>query len=236
MAAEQSLNSFKALQKNLEGDVFIAAVDSWKGEVMVKGWKEKTGRKVIETVKELEPYCSEFLFTCIEREGMLQGTSMEKAKQVSEATSIRKSFAGGINSLEEAAELEVLGFDSVLGMAFYTGKISLKEIKKFNEVDFVKGKGLVPAIVQEARTGWVLMLAYMNRQSLDRTLKTGKATYWSRSRQCLWQKGATSGNCQKVKEIMFDCDRDAILLKVEQKGNACHTGKYSCFFNRRAIK
>jgi len=221
----------------LEGGVFIAAVDSWKREVMAKGWTEKTGRNVVEVVKELEPYCSEFLFTCIEREGMLKGTGMELARELSAATSSRKSFAGGIKNLEEAAALEKLGFDSVLGMAFYSGKISLEEIKEFNEVDFVKGKGLVPTIVQEARTEEVLMLAYMNRESLQITMKTGNATYWSRSRQCVWEKGATSGNYQKVKEVLFDCDRDTVLLKVEQQGNACHTGKYSCFFNKKeAIK
>jgi len=91
---------------------------------------------------------------------------------------------------------------------------------------------LIPAIAQDAKTGEVLMLAYMNRQSLALTLKSGRATYWSRSRNELWEKGATSGNIQKVLEISLDCDGDAILIKVEQSGAACHTGEQSCFHNQ----
>ena len=90
---------------------------------------------------------------------------------------------------------------------------------------------LIPAIAQDAKTGEVLMLAYMNRQSLALTLKSGRATYWSRSRNELWEKGATSGNSQRVLAISLDCDGDAILIKVEQSGAACHTGQQSCFHN-----
>ena len=91
-------------------------------------------------------------------------------------------------------------------------------------------QGLAPAIVQDALSGEVLMLAWMNRESLALTLQTGKATFWSRSRRELWEKGATSGNTQAVKSIDLDCDRDAILLRVEPAGPACHTGARSCFF------
>ena len=90
---------------------------------------------------------------------------------------------------------------------------------------------LIPAIAQDATTGEVLMLAYMNRQSLALTLKSGRATYWSRSRSELWEKGATSGHTQRVLAISLDCDGDALLLKVEQVGAACHTGEQSCFHN-----
>ena len=95
---------------------------------------------------------------------------------------------------------------------------------------------LIPAIAQDAKTGEVLMLAYMNRQSLALTLKSGRATYWSRSRNELWEKGATSGNTQKVLAISLDCDGDAILIKVEQSGAACHTGEQSCFHNQLPLK
>lgn len=90
-------------------------------------------------------------------------------------------------------------------------------------------QGLIPAIVQEASTGQVLMLAYMNRESLEKTLETGTTWFYSRSRQALWNKGATSGNWQQVKEIRIDCDQDALLVLVDQRGNACHTGSHSCF-------
>ena len=93
-------------------------------------------------------------------------------------------------------------------------------------------KGLVAAIAQDVNTLEVLMLAWMNRDSLQRTLDTGDAHYWSRSRQALWKKGETSGHIQHVKELRLDCDGDAILMKVEQVGNvACHTGRRRCFFN-----
>ena len=93
--------------------------------------------------------------------------------------------------------------------------------------------GLVPAIAQEAGTGRVLMMAWMNRQALEETVAGGKAIYWSRSRQRLWHKGEESGHEQRVKEIRLDCDGDAILLVVEQAGGiACHTGRHSCFYRR----
>ncbi len=101
------------------------------------------------------------------------------------------------------------------------------------EIDFKKGEGLIPVIIQDASTNEVLMLGYMNRQSWEETLKTKKATFWSRSRQKLWLKGETSGHFQEVKEIFLDCDSDTLLLKVNQIGGAaCHTGHRSCFHNR----
>lgn len=103
------------------------------------------------------------------------------------------------------------------------------------QIDFSKikfdEKGLVPAVVQDVRTNAVVMLAYMNGESLARTVETGYTWFWSRSRQELWNKGATSGNMQKVVDISYDCDGDSLLVQVEQTGVACHTGEYSCFHN-----
>ncbi len=100
-------------------------------------------------------------------------------------------------------------------------------------LNFNKINGLVPAIVQDYETGEVLMLAFMNQKAWEATLSTGKATYFSRSRQKLWVKGETSGNLQIVKEILVDCDEDTVLLKVEQRGGAaCHTGYRSCFYRK----
>lgn len=95
---------------------------------------------------------------------------------------------------------------------------------------FFKKSELIPAIVQEKGTGQVLMLAYMNRESLEKTLKTGYTWFYSRSRQELWNKGATSGHLQKVVELYYDCDEDTVLAVVEQTGAACHTGEHSCFY------
>ncbi|EDM23466.1 bifunctional phosphoribosyl-AMP cyclohydrolase/phosphoribosyl-ATP diphosphatase HisIE [Caminibacter mediatlanticus TB-2] len=99
-------------------------------------------------------------------------------------------------------------------------------------VDFEKNGGLVPVIVQDIDTNEVLMLAYMNKEALELTKKTGLAHFFSRSRNKIWQKGESSGNIQEVKDILVDCDNDTILLKVKQKGVACHTGRKSCFFTK----
>ena len=102
------------------------------------------------------------------------------------------------------------------------------------ELDFSKtADGLIPAISQDWQTGEVLMLAYINRASWEQTLATGKATYWSRSRKKFWVKGEESGNIQKIKEILVDCDLDTVIFKVEQVGGAaCHEGYHSCFFRK----
>ena len=103
--------------------------------------------------------------------------------------------------------------------------------KILNEVKFDE-KGLVVAVAQDYSTNEVLMVAYMNREALEITLNEKRACYYSRSRKSLWRKGETSGHFQNLKGLYYDCDADAILMKVEQVGNACHTGAYSCFFNK----
>lgn len=96
-----------------------------------------------------------------------------------------------------------------------------------------KENGLIPVIIQDVNTGEVLMLAYMDKTALQRTIETGRTHFWSRSRQRYWMKGETSGNVQIVKEIFYDCDEDALLIKVEQIGaGACHTGNRSCFYRK----
>jgi phosphoribosyl-AMP cyclohydrolase len=103
---------------------------------------------------------------------------------------------------------------------------------KIGEIDFAKGNGLVPVVTQEAKTGKVLMLAYANKEAVEATMKTKRATYWSRSRNELWIKGDTSGHIQKVRRVLVDCDNDTLLYVVDQVGPACHTGKHSCFFSK----
>jgi phosphoribosyl-AMP cyclohydrolase len=108
-------------------------------------------------------------------------------------------------------------------------KFSVKDLK-FDD------KGLIPAIIQDYKDGTVLMLAYMNAESVKRTLKLGKTCFWSRSRKEFWVKGETSGHFQFVKSIAYDCDLDALLIKVRQVGVACHTGNRSCFFRKIPLK
>ncbi len=103
------------------------------------------------------------------------------------------------------------------------------EVRRIEDLNFDQ-RGLIPVIVQDESSKDVLMLAYMNAESLSLTLKDGRTWFYSRSRQQLWAKGETSGNIQRVKKIMYDCDADALLVIVEQAGVACHTGNYSCFY------
>ncbi|HLE74970.1 MAG TPA: phosphoribosyl-AMP cyclohydrolase [Candidatus Bathyarchaeia archaeon] len=107
-----------------------------------------------------------------------------------------------------------------------TGEELLKKL------DFKKGNGLIPVVVQDFKSKKLLMLAFTNEEALKKTLSTGYAHYWSRSRNKLWMKGETSGHTQKIKSILVDCDYDALLFLVEQKGNVCHTGKDTCFHNK----
>lgn len=100
----------------------------------------------------------------------------------------------------------------------------------YDKLKFDNTTGLIPAIVQEQKTGRVLMMAWMNRTSLEQTIATGKTHFWSRSRQKFWMKGESSGHTQAVKDIAFDCDGDTLLIQVEQIGAACHEGYHSCFF------
>lgn len=103
--------------------------------------------------------------------------------------------------------------------------------KRLDDIDFEKNGGLVPVVVQDWRTREVLTLAYANRESLERTISTGRSWFWSRSRSKLWMKGEESGNVQSVKQILVDCDCDAVTYLVEASGPACHTGESACFHN-----
>lgn len=103
---------------------------------------------------------------------------------------------------------------------------------KIRELDFDKGGGLIPVVVQDSKSKETLMLAYASRGAVEKTVNSGYAHYWSRSRDKLWMKGETSGNTQSVTKILVDCDYDALIFLVEQKGNACHTGRKTCFHNK----
>ncbi|MFQ6081522.1 MAG: phosphoribosyl-AMP cyclohydrolase [Candidatus Bathyarchaeia archaeon] len=106
------------------------------------------------------------------------------------------------------------------------------KVLNVKDLDFSKGKGLIPVVAQDFESKSVLMLAYVNEEALKKTLESGYAHYWSRSRGKLWMKGETSGNVQRVKEIVVDCDCDALLFLVKQEGNVCHTGRETCFHNK----
>jgi phosphoribosyl-ATP pyrophosphohydrolase/phosphoribosyl-AMP cyclohydrolase len=215
------------LLKKLPRERTIVALDTSGGEVVVEAWRKGTGRAPAEVASRLEQYCSGFLYTIVDKEGMLGGTDLEAIRNLRDRTSNRITAAGGITTIEEIVKLESIGVDSQLGMAIYTGKLDLTEAFAA-VVDFDKSADLAPTVVQDS-DGTVLMLAYSNRESLIASFRSGKGTYWSRSRGELWQKGATSGNFQELLAARYDCDRDTLLFTVRQHGPACHTGKRSCF-------
>jgi phosphoribosyl-ATP pyrophosphohydrolase len=219
-ATPEFLSQFKPEQ-------VIAAVDEKDGEVAIQGWTEGTGVSAIDKVKELEPYCSGFLYTVVDREGMMGGTATGRIDAVREATERTVTAAGGISSTAEAVELIEGGCEVQLGMAIYTGAIQLEALF-CRLVDFGKADGLVPTVV-ENESGQVLMLAYSSVESLGVALSEGRGVYWSRSRKQLWRKGDTSGHTQALIRARLDCDRDAIRFTVRQEGPACHTGADTCF-------
>ena len=237
----------------------IVAVDARNGELIVDGWKTPTGLNLFEAAKAVEPYASELLFTCIEREGTLTGTDTELIKKLSKTVSCKITAAGGVSSLNEISELASLGCDVQLGMALYTGKVNLADAF-IQSLNWKKGMpyppprdyqassspdapmsnafsplspySLLPIIVQSP-DGQILMTGFTDAAALAETFKRGYVCFFSRSRGRLWMKGETSGNLLKLIRIRADCDRDAILAIAEPVGPICHTGAWSCFDTNR---
>lgn len=206
----------------------IIGVDALNGKIAVKGWTETIDVPLIEGAKLAEKYCSELLFTCVEKEGCMQGTNLEMAKEFRAAVGCRVVVAGGVSSEDEIETLEKMHCDVQLGMALYTNKVSLKNA--FTRcLDWQKTGGMIPVIAQDERSREVLMMGYANREALEKTFETGKLTFFSRSRNALWTKGETSGHFLDVVKLRADCDRDTILATVKPNGGACHTGSWTCF-------
>ncbi|NOZ00351.1 MAG: phosphoribosyl-AMP cyclohydrolase [Deltaproteobacteria bacterium] len=203
----------------------IVALDSIEGDVVTKGWTTRTGKTPVEQMQILAPYASGFLCTFVETEGTMRGISMERVRELRAATGLSLTVAGGVKDLDEVVALDREGVDVQVGMAIYTGAMDVSDAFVAC-MDF--SKGLVPTVAQDPN-GQVLMLAYSSAESLKQAIDTGRATYYSRSRDSIWVKGETSGNTQRLARVLTDCDRDALVFVVEQKGVACHKGTYTCF-------
>lgn len=214
-----------ALRSTVGKERIIVALDTLGGRVVTEGWRKKSKTRWQDVIRKLGPYASEILFTTVDKEGLMAGPDFAALHELRGAAPLPVTAAGGITTGEEIREISRLGFNVQIGMALYTGKISLAEAFA-STVDWEKG--LIPTVVADTESQ-VLMLAYSDRESLGRTLATGRAWFHSRSRRKLWQKGETSGNIQEFVRIRTDCDGDALLLTVAPKGPACHTGGYSCF-------
>ena len=205
----------------------IISVDSINGKIAVKGWTETVDISLIDGAKEAEKYASELLFTCVEKEGCMEGTDMESCKALRQAVKCRVVAAGGVNTLEQITALEKMGCDVQLGMALYTGKVSLKDAF-IGCLNFEKTGGMIPVIAQSVE-GEVLMLGYSNKEAFEKSFDTGKLTFFSRTRNTLWTKGETSGHYLEIVKMRADCDRDTVLATVIPHGGVCHTGSFSCF-------
>jgi len=221
--------------RELPRERVIAALDARDGEVVVEGWTKGTGAGIFERIAELRDLVGGFLITIVEREGRMSGVDLELAGCLRDACGdARLTFAGGVRAAEEIGALDALGVDAQVGMALYTGTFSLADaIAAPLRSD--RADGLWPTVVVNER-GEALGLAYSSRDSLRTAVETKSGVYFSRSRNEIWRKGATSGHAQELLRIDLDCDRDAIRFTVRQSGPGfCHLDRHSCWGEARGL-
>jgi phosphoribosyl-ATP pyrophosphohydrolase/phosphoribosyl-AMP cyclohydrolase len=217
----------------LPRDRVIAAVDAEHGQVVVEGWRTATGTPVLDRIRDLAPLVGGFLFTQVENEGAMGGFDFQAVEAaVRAAGDARLTAAGGITTATEIAELDRSGADAQVGMALYTGRLPLGEAVAAplaKPVDSRGGGNVWPTVVCD-EWGHALGLVWSTRESLERAIAERKGIYWSRSRQALWEKGATSGNTQELVRVDVDCDRDALRFTVRQRGAGfCHLERPACW-------
>ncbi len=215
------------------GERIAVGIDAVNGMVAAEGWLEVTAVPYLELAKQMENIGVKFIvFTDISRDGTLEGPNFEQLKALQQSVSCHVIASGGVRDLPHIHALaEQCVYGAICGKSLYSGTLPLAGAIVLAETSRLFQKNaLVPAIVQEESTGEVLMLAYMNEESLRRSLDTGTTWFWSRSRQEYWNKGATSGHYQHICSISADCDNDTLLIRVRQEGAACHTGSHSCFY------
>jgi phosphoribosyl-ATP pyrophosphohydrolase/phosphoribosyl-AMP cyclohydrolase len=225
----------ESMAKAIGRNRLIVAVDARAAgtgyEITVDGWKTPTGLSLIETARAVEPYAGGFLFTCVDREGTMTGADLAPIRALRAAVSSRITAAGGVSSLEEIAVLAGLDCDVQLGMALYTGKISLADafIESVNWKKCAESSGGLVPVIAHSSDGQVLMTGYADREAAAETFKRGNLCFHSRSRNKFWMKGENSGSVLRLLRLRADCDRDALLAEVEPAGPVCHTGDWSCF-------
>jgi len=207
----------------------IAAVDAERGHVVVAGWRTATGTPVLDRIRDLAPLVGGFLFTQVEHEGAMSGFDFPAvADAVRAAGQARLTAAGGITTATEIAELDRIGADAQVGMALYTGRLSLGEAVAAPLAKPLDGD-VWPTVVCD-EWGHTLGLVWSTRESLARAIAERRGVYWSRSRQALWVKGETSGNTQQLLRVDLDCDRDALRFTVRQHGAGfCHLERRACW-------
>ena len=216
------------LLRQLPKERVIAALDARDGEVVVEGWKTRTGESINAAIERIKPYVSGFLITIVEREGRLTGVDLEHARRLRElCDSAELTLAGGVRSAEEVAQLDALDIDAQVGMGLYTGRFSLAECLAWT-LRSDRPDELWPTVVSDEE-GRALGLAYSDLESLNESIESGRVAYRSRSRG-LWRKGESSGAVQDLLKVELDCDRDTLRYTVRQHGTGfCHKGTRDCF-------
>lgn len=223
----------EALLDQLPRERMIVALDARHGEVVTHGWRQDSGRRLLESVERFRDKCGGFLVTFVEREGRMEGTDLEMAAAVvAAAGDARVTIAGGITTAGEVAALDALGADAQVGMALYTGALGLAEAFAA-PLTSDRPDGLWPTVVVDEHDT-ALGLAYSDLESLTAALGDGRGVYNSRSRG-LWVKGETSGAYQELVEVSADCDRDAIRFRVRQHAEFCHLGTRTCWGADRGL-
>eukprot|EP01127_Copromyxa_protea_P006414 TRINITY_DN1626_c0_g1_i1.p1 TRINITY_DN1626_c0_g1~~TRINITY_DN1626_c0_g1_i1.p1 ORF type:complete len:1471 (-),score=377.24 TRINITY_DN1626_c0_g1_i1:62-4474(-) len=215
--------------KQLPKERVIAALDALRGEVVIHGWQTKTGQTVFDRIDELKPYVGGFLVTFVESEGRLEGIDLDMVKKLKEAVSddCELTVAGGITTLEDLNVLHQLGVKGQVGMALYTGVISLGDAVSVG-LTSDRPDGLFPTMVVDEQNQ-ALGLVYSNKESIALAVTEQRGIYYSRKRG-IWRKGESSGATQELVKIRRDCDSDALCFVVKQTSPGfCHLNRWSCF-------
>jgi len=212
----------------------VAALDAVDGEVVVEGWRTKTGLSVLDRMRELKPYVGGFLVTFVEREGRLGGTALDRVDElVRAAAPARVTIAGGVTTAEEVGRIDRMGADAQVGMALYTGRLNLADaITTPMRSDRADHLWATVVVDQQDRA---LGLAWSDAESVREAVRRRQGVYHSRARG-LWVKGESSGATQELLRIDLDCDRDAMRFTVRQREPGfCHTGTWSCWGDDRGL-
>lgn len=258
-AAVQNPHVITEISNRFGKESITIAIDARKSEadgsfhVMIRGGQTDTGIDVVDWAKEVEALgAGSILLTSMDRDGVCNGYDMELTKAVTAAVSIPVTASGGAGKLSDFYDILTEGgaTGALAASLFHFKTVEVRQVKEYllergvsvtlspekktareqNSAFSFEADELIPVIAQDATSKEVLMLAYMNAEAYRKTVMTGKAHYYSRSRQKIWLKGEESGHFQSVQEIRYDCDHDTLLLLVEQIGGACHTGHKSCFY------
>jgi len=235
--AERVILGTAATEANLGAlprDRVVAALDARDGEIVVRGWREATGVRIQDRLTQLAPVCSQFMITFVEREGRMEGIDLERCAALAQAAGdARLTLAGGVTTVDEVRALDELGVDAQVGMALYTGAMTVADAL-IACLDSDRPDGLFATVVVD-ELGTALGLCWSSAESLRAAIEGRRGIYHSRTRG-VWEKGASSGHTQELLRVDLDCDRDAARFTVRQRGlGFCHRDTWTCWGPARGL-